>query len=127
MFLLVIIIVAPVVGLILYESTLKNPNEKEVRATVIGFESVPNQWYPCISPILSYEVNGKKYRCVMYMLQCDDSYQNRLSYINKEYTLYYTENFPNRVRTSTIYKKNLIAYLLILFIMIMMCIMTGGM
>ena len=77
------------------------PSGKTVVAKVIGFEQNYNMsWYPQISPILEYEVDGKKYRCVMFLLTCEDTSENRLLYINKEYRLLYDENNPNRVTTN---------------------------
>jgi len=120
------IVVVFIMGIIVILSNTKNPNEKEVKGTVIGFENTPGQWYPGISPIISYEVNGKTYRCVMFTLQCEDTSQNRLLYINKEYTLYYYEKYPNRVRTGTSVRNNTIILLMMIFMMIMLLVVTVG-
>ena len=39
-----------------------------------------------------------KYRCVIYLLICEDNPVNRQLYYNKDQLLYYDKRHPNRVR-----------------------------
>ena len=97
-----------VVGLLFLVNSKKASNKKIVKARIIGFvPSSAESIIRHISPVFSYVVNNKEYRCVMYLLTCEDTEQNRLLYINKEYELYYDEKYPNRVTL-----RNIILYVL---------------
>lgn len=108
---MVIPLVILVVSVLLFMNQSKGTNK--VQGTVIGFETVNKSWTTVLVPILSYEVNGKKYRCVMHLLNCENTEQNKLIYMNKQYTLYYDENHPNRVMIKSVSNTN---YLIIILL-----------
>ena len=78
-------------------SRLVRVKQNTIIGKTIGFEKQEYFGHSYISPILNYEVNGVKYRCVYMLLYCEDTPANRQLYMNKEYTLYYDEKRPNIV------------------------------
>ena len=64
----------------------RDNKNKVVFGRTIGYEtSLQGGWFRRISPILEYEIDGKKYRCVMFSLSCEDTEQNRLEKRHGDY------------------------------------------
>jgi len=99
-----------------------------VLAKIIGYKPFDNGLDNYISPILSYEIDGKEYRCVMYLLTMENTEQNKLLYMNKEFVLSYNNKHPNRVKKIKegkidIDKRNILTFIILTLCWIYLFIM----
>ena len=92
---------------------LFDKKQKTVLAHIIDFYKKGNTIYP----VYSYELDGKKYRCVMCLLSCEDTKENREKYMNEERKFSCYKKYPNEL---TLISSFSLKYLLIFISLVLL-------